>query len=90
MSLTAFKDFKRCRLQRLKFLSAIFSDVGNSVYIFLAISATALKSTKWRLSSLTHQLFEIFGLLPKSLIHTGLISATTTSLSAVGECANSV
>jgi hypothetical protein len=77
MSLTAFKSFYRCWLQRLNFLSPI-SDVGNSVYIFLAISATALKSTKWRLSSLTHQLFEIFGLLPKSLIHTGLISATTT------------
>ncbi len=30
------------------------------------------ESTKWRLSSLTHQLFEIFGPVPKTLIHTGL------------------
>ncbi len=30
------------------------------------------ESTKWRLPSLTNQLFEIFGLVPQTLIHTGL------------------
>jgi hypothetical protein len=39
------------------------------------MSVTALKSTKWRLSSLNHQLFEFLSLVPKSPIHTGLISA---------------
>ncbi len=40
--------------------------------IFLAMSATALKSIKWRFSSLNHKNFEFFGLVPKSLTHTGL------------------
>jgi hypothetical protein len=44
----------------------IFGDVGDSA-----------KCTKWQLSSLSHQLFEIFVLVPKSPIHTGLISAKT-------------
>jgi hypothetical protein len=34
---------------------------------------TALKSTKWRFSSLNHQNFEFFGLVPKSPSQTGLI-----------------
>jgi hypothetical protein len=37
------------------------------------MSATALKSTKRRFSSLNHQNFEFFRLVPRSPTHTGLI-----------------
>jgi hypothetical protein len=37
------------------------------------MSATALKSTKRRFSSLNHQNFEFFCLVPRSPTHTGLI-----------------
>jgi hypothetical protein len=45
----------------------IFSDVGDSVK----------KSTKWRFSSLSHQNFGVFGQVPKSNTHTGLICVKT-------------
>jgi hypothetical protein len=41
------------------------------------MSATALKSTKRRFSSLNHQNFEFFGLVPRSPTHTGLICGKT-------------
>jgi hypothetical protein len=44
----------------------------------LALSATSLKSTNWRFSSLNHQNYEFFGLVPKSPTHTGLICVKTT------------
>ncbi len=47
----------------------IFSDVGDSVYNFLALSVTALKPNP--------SPFEIFGLVPKSLVHAGLVCAKT-------------
>ncbi len=45
--------------------------------ILLVMSATALKSTKWRFSSLKHQNFGFFGLVPKSPTHTDLICVKT-------------
>ena len=45
--------------------------------IFLAMSATALKSIKWRFSSLNHKNFGLFSLVPKSPNHTGFISVKT-------------
>ncbi len=41
------------------------------------MSATALKSTKRRFSSLNHQNFEFFCLVPRSPTHTGLICGKT-------------
>jgi hypothetical protein len=41
------------------------------------MSATALKSTKRRFSSLNHQNFEFFRLVPRSPTHTGLICGKT-------------
>jgi hypothetical protein len=41
------------------------------------MSATALKSTKQRFSSLNHQNFEFFRLVPRSPTHTGLIFGKT-------------
>jgi hypothetical protein len=41
------------------------------------MSASALKSTKWRFSSLNHQNFEFFGLVPKSPNHSGMICVKT-------------
>ncbi len=41
------------------------------------MSATALKSTKRRFSSLNHQNFEFFRLVPRSSTHTGLICGKT-------------
>jgi hypothetical protein len=41
------------------------------------MSATALKSTKWRFSSLDHQNFEFVCLVPWSRTHTGLICVQT-------------
>jgi hypothetical protein len=54
--------------------------VGALIYlfigeIFIALSATALKNTKWRLSSQNHKLFEFPGQVLKSptSTHIGLI-----------------
>jgi hypothetical protein len=57
--------------QRLQFLTAVtysafLSDVGDIVYNFFALSVTALKPNP--------SPFEIFGLVPKSPIHAGLVS----------------
>jgi hypothetical protein len=41
------------------------------------MSATALKSTKRRFSSLNHQNFEFFRVVPRSPTHTGLICGKT-------------
>ncbi len=41
------------------------------------MSATAVKSTKRRFSSLNHQNFEFFRLVPRSPTHTGLICGKT-------------
>jgi hypothetical protein len=46
---------------------------GDSANFFQALSVTALKSTKWRFSSLNHQNFKFFGLVPKSPTHTSLL-----------------
>ncbi len=50
------------------------------------MSATALKSTKRRFSSLNHQDFEFFRLVPRSPTHTGLICGKTLepSISSLG------
>jgi hypothetical protein len=44
--------------------------------IFIDV-ATALKSTKWRFSSLNHQNFESFSPVPKSPTNAGLICIKT-------------
>ncbi len=41
------------------------------------MTATVLKSTNWRFSSLNHANFDFFGLGPKSPTHTGLIWVKT-------------
>jgi hypothetical protein len=45
--------------------------------ICLAMTATALKRTNRRFSSLNHQNFEFFGLVPRSSTRTGLICVKT-------------
>jgi hypothetical protein len=77
------KFFKRCRRYRLRF----FTVVADSAYNFLTLSPIALKmfsdvgdsakSTKRRFSSLNHQSFEFFRLVPRSPTHTGLICGKT-------------
>jgi hypothetical protein len=44
---------------------------------FFAMSATAQKSTKRQFSSLNHQNFEFFGLVPRSTTQTSLICVKT-------------
>jgi hypothetical protein len=83
LSATVVKNFKRCHQYRLRFFTA----VADSAKKFLAPSpialkmfsdvATAPKSTKRRFSSLNHQNFEFFRLVPRSPTHTGLICGKT-------------
>jgi hypothetical protein len=58
---------------------------------FLALSATALKNTKWRFASQNHKLFKLFGLVPKSPTHTGLICVKTSepNITSLGPFKNS-
>jgi hypothetical protein len=44
------------------------------------MTATVLKSTNWRFSSLNHPNFDFFGLDPKSPTHTGMICVKTPEL----------
>ncbi len=72
--LLGLKKILLCRRQRLKLLSA----VCDSIYKIFAMSATALESTKWRVSNLNHKNLEFFGLVPKSS-HTGQICVKSRS-----------
>jgi hypothetical protein len=73
LSSTALKFFKRCSLQRLK----LFSVVAYSVKKSLTLYPSALKSTNLRFSDINHPTVGLFGLVPKSPTHTGLICVKT-------------